>query len=64
MLAPSCGRFVGISLAIYLLPAFLIALMIGALGMLVLAGGRRVAEFACSRACYLRETVGPEAFRS
>jgi hypothetical protein len=34
------GRIVQISLALYLLPALLIVLAVGCLGMLVLGGGR------------------------
>jgi hypothetical protein len=64
MLVTSSERFVGIGLAVYLLPAFLIVLLIASLGLLVLAAGRAVAELAWRRACHLRATVGPEVFRS
>ena len=34
------GRVIQVALAIYLLPALLVVLSVGSLGMLVLAGGR------------------------
>jgi hypothetical protein len=34
------GRLIQIALAVYLLPALLVVLFVGVLGMLVLAGGR------------------------
>jgi hypothetical protein len=36
------GRMIQVALAVYLLPALLVVLLVGCLGMLVLAGGRLI----------------------
>lgn len=57
-------RLVGGSLALYLLPALLVVLAVGGIGMLALAAGRLVSDVAASLACRPRESVGQEVFRS
>ncbi len=55
------GRLVTIILALYLTPALLIVLVVGALGMLVLAVARAITSMRHGPEAWPRGPVGPES---
>jgi hypothetical protein len=62
--ASSLGGVVQAGLALYLLPALLVVLVVGAVGMLVLAAARLLTDIVGGEACQPRNPVGREAIRS
>jgi hypothetical protein len=62
--ASSLGGIVQAGLALYLLPALLVVLVVGALGMLVLAAARLLTDIVGGEACQPRNPVRREAIRS
>lgn len=58
------GRLVQVSIALWLLPALLIVLIIGTIGILVLDGRRRLLDALTVQACHPQESAGLEMFRS
>ncbi len=50
--------------AFYLLPALLAVLVVGGVGILLLAARRQLAEIVGSHACQPRSPAGPESLRS
>jgi hypothetical protein len=61
---PSMGQLVPGSLVLHLLPALLVMLVVGALGMLVLAATRLLTDIAGAHACQVRNPIGRESIRS
>ena len=57
------GRLVQVSIAIWLLPALLMVLVVGAFGFLVLDAGRRFTDVLTGQACHPRNSAGLESFR-
>ena len=55
------GRIVRIILAIYLLPALLVVLAVGGLGLLVLAVARAITSVVHGREVQPRSPVGPQS---
>jgi hypothetical protein len=61
---PSSGHLFQVGLALYLLPALLVVLVAGVLGMLVLAATRLLTDIVGWQAYQPRNPVGPESIRS
>ena len=62
--ASSIGRLVQVGLALCLLPALLIVLVVGALGMLILASTRIFPSIVSCEASDPQEPIGLESFRA
>jgi hypothetical protein len=60
----SSGRLFQVGLALYLSPALLVVLVVGALGMLVLAATRLLTDIVGGQAYQPRNPVGRESIRS
>lgn len=58
---PRPGRLVPILLALYLTPALLVVLLVGGLGMLVLAAARGITSLIRGPEAWPRNPVGPES---
>jgi hypothetical protein len=61
---PSFVQVVQIGLGLYLLPALLVAVVVGAVGALVIAVGQLITDILGEQACYSRHPVGQESLRS
>jgi hypothetical protein len=55
------GRLVPIILALYLTPALLVVLLVGGVGLLVLAVARAITSIVHGREAWPRSPVGPES---
>jgi hypothetical protein len=58
---PWAGRLVSIILALYLTPALLAVLLVGGVGLLVLAVARAITAIVHGREAWPRSPVGPES---
>jgi hypothetical protein len=61
---PRPGRLISIVLALYLTPALLVVLLVGGIGMLVLALARVITSIVQGPAAWPRSPVGPESSTS
>jgi hypothetical protein len=61
---PGPGRLIPILLALYLTPALLVVLLVGGVGMLVLASARGISSFFHRPEAWPRNPVGPDSSRS
>ena len=61
---PSSVRLVQVGLGFDLLPALLVVLAVGAIGVLILAAGRLLTDIVGSQSCHPRGPIGPESLRS
>ena len=58
---PRPGRLIPMLLALYLTPALLVVLLVGGIGMLVLAAARAIASISRGPEVRPRSPIGPES---